>query len=53
MKELRRDLDLTDAVSVGLGAIIGAGLFVVTGLLIVFAVTLLGSLEAVVSTPIL
>jgi basic amino acid/polyamine antiporter, APA family len=29
--ELRRDLRLADAVGVGLGAIIGAGLFVVTG----------------------
>jgi basic amino acid/polyamine antiporter, APA family len=29
--ELRRDLGLFDAVSIGLGAIIGAGLFVVTG----------------------
>ncbi len=28
---LRRDLNLTDAVGVGLGAIIGAGIFVVTG----------------------
>ena len=28
---LRRDLTLTDAVGVGLGAIIGAGIFVVTG----------------------
>ncbi len=30
--ELRRDLRLVDAVGVGLGAIIGAGIFVVTGL---------------------
>lgn len=29
--ELQRDLKLTDAVGVGLGAIIGAGIFVVTG----------------------
>jgi amino acid transporter len=29
--ELRRDLDLIAAVAVGLGAIIGAGIFVVTG----------------------
>lgn len=29
--ELRRDLRLADAVAVGLGAIVGAGLFVVTG----------------------
>ncbi len=29
--ELRRDLDLTGAVAVGLGAVIGAGIFVVTG----------------------
>ena len=28
---LRRDLTLVDAVGVGLGAIIGAGIFVVTG----------------------
>lgn len=28
---LRRDLGLLDAVAVGLGAIIGAGIFVVTG----------------------
>lgn len=28
---LRRDLRLVDAVAVGLGAIIGAGIFVVTG----------------------
>jgi APA family basic amino acid/polyamine antiporter len=29
--ELRRDLRLTDAIGIGLGAIIGAGIFVVTG----------------------
>lgn len=29
--ELKRDLDLTGAVAVGLGAVIGAGIFVVTG----------------------
>ncbi|MQA91750.1 MAG: amino acid permease [Gemmatimonas sp.] len=29
--ELRRDLDLVDAVGVGFGAIVGAGIFVVTG----------------------
>ena len=29
--DLRRDLGLVDAVAIGLGAIIGAGLFVVTG----------------------
>lgn len=31
MSELRRDLGLVDAVGIGLGAIIGAGIFVVTG----------------------
>ncbi|WFF73263.1 APC family permease [Proteiniclasticum sp. QWL-01] len=30
--KLKRDLDLTGAVAVGLGAVIGAGIFVVTGL---------------------
>ena len=29
--ELRRDLDLSGAVAIGLGAVIGAGIFVVTG----------------------
>lgn len=29
--ELKRDLQLTDAVGIGLGEIIGAGIFVVTG----------------------
>ena len=29
--ELRRGLNLIDAIGIGLGAIIGAGLFVVTG----------------------
>ncbi len=31
LNKLKRSLDLKDAVAVGLGAIIGAGIFVVTG----------------------
>ncbi|MGZ7031436.1 MAG: APC family permease, partial [Thermoanaerobaculia bacterium] len=32
METLRRDLRLLDAIGIGLGAIIGAGIFVVTGI---------------------